>query len=109
MKINLTYTFIPGKSDMNRVFEAMNNRGKQLEHHELLKSRMLKKIDSNERLAYSLIWDACSNMNVYIEKSIKDVANLSWKNLYGDVSIVYEDDTISDSKIELEKIIILAY
>lgn len=106
-KINLTYTFIPGKSDMNRVFEAMNNRGKQLEHHELLKSRMLKKIDSNERLAYSLIWDACSNMNVYIEKSIKDVANLSWKNLYGDVSIVYEDDTISDSKIELENIDII--
>lgn len=103
-KIQLTYTFIPGSSDMNRVFEAMNNRGKQLEHHELLKSRLLEKIDNNERLTYSLLWDACSRMNVYIEKSIKDVADIPWKNLYGDRAILLEGDETSNDKVDLEQV-----
>ena len=106
-RVNLTYTFLPGSSDMNRVFEAMNNRGKQLDHHELLKSRLLEKIESHERLAYSLIWDACSNMNAYVEKNIKDVGNLTWKNLYGDTSGLYEDDGLEKSKIGLDKVDII--
>lgn len=103
-KIQLTYTFIPGNSDMNRVFEAMNNRGKQLEHHELLKSRLLEKIDSNDRLIYSLIWDACSRMDTYIEKSIKDVANFPWKKLYGDKVVLLEENESQDNKIDLEQV-----
>jgi len=106
-QINLTYTFIPGKSDMNRVFEAMNNRGKQLEHHELLKSRLLHKIPKHKHSIYGLIWDACSDMNTYIEKSIKDVADLNWKDLYGNTAIFYEEDLEAKSKFEIENVDIL--
>jgi uncharacterized protein with ParB-like and HNH nuclease domain len=106
-QINLTYTFIPGDSDMNRVFEAMNNRGKQLEHHELLKSRLLQQISKDNRLIYALIWDACSDMGTYIEKSIKDIADLNWKDLYGNSAILNEENLEDSSKFEIENVDIL--
>lgn len=108
-KITLTYTIVPASTDMNRLFEAMNNRGKQLEHHELLKSRLLHKLNPEEQFTYALIWDACSNMNSYIEKSIKDVTNLTWKNLYGNENIEHQGSIILDNTLELqfEKIRIL--
>lgn len=106
-QINLTYTLIPSKSDMNRVFEAMNNRGKQLEHHELLKSRLLQKIPKGKRLNYALIWDACSDMSTYIEKSIKDVADLNWKDLYGNTAVFLEENLDDKSKFDIENVDIL--
>ncbi|CAL67544.1 DUF262 domain-containing protein [Christiangramia forsetii] len=82
-KIVLTTTFMPAESDMNRVFEAMNNRGKQLLHHELLKSKLLKSLtNKSEKTIYSTIWDACSQMDSYIEKNIKEVAGLTWKKIF---------------------------
>lgn len=101
----LTYTILPGESDLNRVFEAMNNRGKQLEHHEILKSRLLEKIDKSERNQYSLIWDACSKMNDYIEKNIKEVANLSWKEILGSESILHKET--EDKVIDLINVDVL--
>ena len=106
-QINLTYTFIPGESDMNRVFEAMNNRGKQLEHHELLKSKLLKRIPKNQRSIYALIWDACSDMETYVEKSIKDVADINWKDLFGDRAVFFEENLDEKSKFDIENIDIL--
>src|SRR5690606_2612148 len=32
---------VPPRTDLNRYFEVMNNRGEQLEKHEVLKARML--------------------------------------------------------------------
>lgn len=104
-KVFLSQTFIPIKSDMNRVFEAMNNRGKQLAHHELLKSKLLAQIPKIERQNYSLIWDACSDMNNYIEKSIKDVTDLYWKDLFSNFDFLNEQGRIinkQDSKYGLD-------
>lgn len=75
-------TEMPSTVDENKVFEAMNNRGVQLQQHEILKSRILHNIPEYERNKYAIIWDACSQMDNYIEKSLKDVANLSWKQLF---------------------------
>lgn len=75
-------TEMPSTVDENKVFEAMNNRGIQLQQHEILKSRILHYIPAYERNKYAIIWDACSQMDNYIEKSLKDVANLSWKQLF---------------------------
>lgn len=104
-KVQFSQTFIPLKSDMNRVFEAMNNRGKQLEHHELLKSKLLNKISRENRLAYSLLWDACSDMNKYIEKGLKDVADLSWKDIFSNYEFLngYKNEiTIKEPKYNLD-------
>lgn len=61
-------------TDLNQFFVRMNNRGKQLEKHEILKSRLLNIIrgekknnsDSSEWQKYAKIWDLCSDMDKYI-------------------------------------------
>lgn len=104
-KVILSQTFIPSNSDMNRVFEAMNNRGKQLEHHELLKSKLLEQISKEKRLTYSLIWDACSDMNSFIEKSIKDVADLNWKDLFSNFGFLQANGSENtDTKYRLDQL-----
>lgn len=58
-------------TDLNQFFVRMNNRGKQLEKHEILKSRLLNIIrgenrSSGEWQKYAKIWDLCSDMDKYI-------------------------------------------
>ena len=62
-------------TDLNRFFVRMNNRGKQLEKHEILKARILDKLKddkSDEWQKYAKIWDLCSDMNKYIFQSASD-------------------------------------
>ncbi len=82
-KLQMVITQVPPSSDLNKLFETLNNRGVQLSQHEILKARLLSKIDNkNQRYRYSLIWNACSDMDNYLERSIsyevgsaKEVAN----------------------------------
>lgn len=76
----VTLTILPDGIDIVKYFEVMNNRGRQLEKHQILKAKLLEQISSNEdskkcvtqddKIDYAKIWDYCSNMNVYIEDSI---------------------------------------
>ncbi|MEL1254163.1 DUF262 domain-containing HNH endonuclease family protein [Flavobacterium sp. DGU38] len=93
-KVFLISTQMPKETDENKVFEAMNNRGVQLQQHEILKARLLSVVKDNreEMYQYSLLWDACSVMDEYLEKNIKIVANLSWKDLFPEKSD--EEETI---------------
>lgn len=63
-------------TDLNQFFVRMNNRGKQLEKHEILKARLLgilqKKDTSGEWKKYAKIWDLCSDMDKYIFQSASD-------------------------------------
>jgi len=44
----------------------MNTRGEQLEKHEVLKARLMKKLSENiEKSLFAKIWDACSDMSRY--------------------------------------------
>ena len=58
---------VPGDADLHQYFEIMNNRGEQLEKHEILKSRMIKELDQEKRDCMALIWEACENMEKYIQ------------------------------------------
>lgn len=64
------------QTDLNRFFVRMNNRGKQLEKHEILKARILGVIQQGggggEWQKYAKIWDLCSDMNKYIFQSASD-------------------------------------
>ncbi|MBB6610502.1 DUF262 domain-containing protein [Pontibacter sp. Tf4] len=79
--VKLIFTEIPPTTDENKLFEVMNNRGIQLQQHEILKARLLKEIPDLEKTKYAQLWEACSIMDNYIEKNIKDVAGLKWKDL----------------------------
>lgn len=62
-------TEVPEDTDLNHYFEIMNNRGEQLEKHEVLKASLMNRLeDKNERKLFALIWDACSDMNIYAIK-----------------------------------------
>src|SRR5690606_24628957 len=40
--ILMVQTTVPLKNDLNQIFESLNSGGKQLENHQILKSRLLK-------------------------------------------------------------------
>lgn len=72
---NVKFVFVElaQNTDLNRFFIRMNNRGKQLEKHEILKARLLKNIsDKEERIVYAHIWDICSQMDNYIFQKVSD-------------------------------------
>lgn len=74
-KVQIIRVKVPGDTDLNHYFEIMNNRGEQLEMHEVLKSRMMEVlngiIDLREREesqnCLHLVWEACANMERYAQ------------------------------------------
>jgi len=69
---------IPQDTDVAAYFEIMNNRGEQLQKHEILKSYLmdsLKDADGNylkeAQDEFSLIWDACAQMDSHIQKNFR--------------------------------------
>lgn len=72
-QVQITRIKVPQDTDLNHYFEVMNNRGEQLEKHEIIKARMmsaLNKIEDeqdkqNSLYALSCVWDACANMERY--------------------------------------------
>lgn len=80
-RLKLSITIMPDFVKGNELFEAINNRGKQLQHHQILKSLLLEELPVAERNGYHLIWEACADMDGYIEENIKLNSGLSWKDL----------------------------
>ena len=66
---------VPEDTDLNHYFEVMNNRGEQLEKHEVLKAKMMSVLndieDDDEKQssihALQKVWEACANMERYIQ------------------------------------------
>jgi uncharacterized protein with ParB-like and HNH nuclease domain len=81
-KVQLIFTEVPKATDLNKLFEIINNRGVQLQHHEILKAQLLNKLSADDRLKYSYIWDACSYMESYVEKNIKEIAKVRIQDLF---------------------------
>ena len=68
-KVIILRVNVPNDTDLNHYFEIMNNRGEQLEKHEILKSRMLEKLKENTDATslFNKIWEACANMDKYVQ------------------------------------------
>lgn len=69
--VKLLRVEVPRKVDMNHYFEVMNNRGEQLERHEIVKAKLMAMVkDSAADLqTFQQVWLACSNMNRYVQTS----------------------------------------
>lgn len=67
---NNVYLFrieVPEDTDLNHYFEIMNNRGEQLEKHEIVKALLMGKIKGeDDQRKFATIWDACSDMSDYV-------------------------------------------
>lgn len=59
---------IPQDTDVASYFEIMNNRGAQLQKHEILKSFLLNKIKGKSLDEFAKIWTACSQMDTPVQK-----------------------------------------
>lgn len=63
---------VPEDTDLNHYFEIMNTRGEQLELHHIAKARFIEKMDNYEdKKIAAAIWDACADMNSYVQKNFK--------------------------------------
>ncbi|WP_435930852.1 DUF262 domain-containing protein [Moraxella bovoculi] len=60
---------LPDNADLNQYFERMNNRGEQLEQHEVIKAKLMSELKDDDRAIFSAIWNACSDMSRYAVSS----------------------------------------
>lgn len=65
---------LPKGIDLNHYFEIMNSRGEQLEKHEILKARLMERLNDPDQekrnvaeQTFDVIWEACSNMEKYVQ------------------------------------------
>lgn len=67
--VKILRVLVPIDTDLNHYFEIMNNRGEQLEKHEILKAKFLDLLSSDKHASYcfNLIWEACSDMERYVQ------------------------------------------
>ncbi len=76
-KVEIARVPVPQETDLNHYFEVMNNRGEQLEKHEIIKARLLSAISSDDstdtertqhcKSLLNFIWDTCSRMDKYVQ------------------------------------------
>lgn len=69
LKVKIFKVRLNEYTDKNHYFEVMNNRGEQLESHEIVKAKFMDKLsDETDRKVFATVWDACSNINGRLEK-----------------------------------------
>lgn len=65
---------MPFDTDVAAYFEIMNNSGDQLKKHEILKAQILgsaqKHLSLGKMKSLAIVWDACSQMEKRVQKSI---------------------------------------
>jgi len=103
--VKLIFTEVPKQTDLNKLFEIINNRGIQLQHHEILKAQLLNKIPSEDRVKYSHMWDACSYMESYIEKNIRDIAKIRIQDMFDNNSSKSGNEELGNPKEILNAIL----
>lgn len=92
-KVRFVITTVPRETDLNKLFEVINNRGVQLQHHEILKARMMDALSEGERGPYAVLWEACADMENFVERNLGGVSGLPMHELTG----IYEDGQLPNA------------
>ena len=69
-KVTVVRASLPPEIDLNRYFEIMNTRGQQLLQVDIVKARLMSKLPDAERAGFAWIWDACADMDTYVQMSL---------------------------------------
>lgn len=96
-KVHIINYHVPKDVDLNHYFEVMNSRGEQLEKHEIVKSVLSQYLKDRKELAtFSRVWEACSEMNIYIQQAVPDSSifgyNLCDFNINDFTEIPHQDE-----------------
>ncbi|WP_299021942.1 DUF262 domain-containing protein [uncultured Photobacterium sp.] len=73
--VQIVRVSVPQDTDLNHYFEVMNNRGEQLEKHEVVKARLMSVLNDIEDKTtreqsiqlLTKVWDATANMERYVQ------------------------------------------
>lgn len=72
--VHIIHYQVPKDINLNHYFEIMNSRGEQLEKHEIVKAKLMEKLETDdERLLFSRIWECCAEMSVYEQQNLEDI------------------------------------
>ena len=109
---------VPEDTDLNHYFEIMNNRGEQLEKHEIVKALLMGEIINDDKVVkrqeqekFAKIWDACADMNNYVflnlDKQKRDKLFNNESELIGKKfeEIFINENIDNDEEISLSQII----
>ncbi|WP_191603764.1 DUF262 domain-containing protein [Marinomonas algicola] len=68
-QVKILRVSVPANTDVSHYFEVMNNRGEQLEKHEIVKANLLSAVQNNvhDMATIQTIWLACSDMSRYAQ------------------------------------------
>ncbi|HBC3964203.1 TPA: DUF262 domain-containing protein [Vibrio parahaemolyticus] len=97
--VTILRVVVPPKTDLNHYFEIMNNRGEQLEKHEVLKAEFMATLaNDEERDCFSTIWDACANMTRYTQMGFqsdlrKEIFGTDWQMMPTSFEVIQEKHT----------------
>lgn len=70
-RVTLVRAVLPKKTDLNRYFEIMNTRGQQLQQVDIVKARLMSVLgDEAEQSCFAWLWEACADMDSYIQMSL---------------------------------------
>ncbi|WP_282353130.1 DUF262 domain-containing protein [Pseudomonas sp. PS01303] len=113
--VRLLRAIVPHDTDLNHYFEIMNNRGEQLEKHEVLKARLLQQLDVHERTCFARVWEACAEMNRYVQLGLGTLSRArvfgeDWNDCPADPDALFSawtDDDLSSVAEPLHRIIAL--
>jgi uncharacterized protein with ParB-like and HNH nuclease domain len=96
--VHLIHYQVPKDIDLNHYFEIMNSRGEQLEKHEIIKARLIEKLNNDtDKGKFNHLWEFCSEMNVYIQQKYHAAANAIKKT---ETAIAIFGDSLCDFKIK---------
>ena len=111
--VHLIHYQVPKDIDLNHYFEIMNSRGEQLEKHEIIKARLLEKLNDTDKAKFNRLWEYCSEMNVYIQQKYssdwQSASQIFGKSL-GDFGIIMDFDALpevdnSSNKLKISELI----
>ena len=94
-KVIILRISVPKDTNLNHYFEIMNSRGEQLEQHEIVKAYLMSPIkeDQSAMAAFDLVWEACSNMDRYVQLNFPRTTRtqIFGNNGTGDIKIPFGD------------------
>ena len=123
-KVHIIHYQVPADIDLNHYFEIMNSRGEQLEKHEIVKAKIIEifsddndQSNNHQRQFVNEIWNACSQMNVYIQSVLhkQKISKITIDNtndkpsyagvIFGDDFNSYNLKTLPEENSEFDKIV----
>jgi len=94
-KVQFVITTVPRETDLNKLFEVINNRGVQLQHHEILKARMLDALGEEERGTYAVLWEACADTENFVERNLSG----NFKGFSSEVAACHERGELQNAEV----------